>query len=430
MHATQTTDRVPSATPINPPSSTTPPLPDAERRATLVLSSIKGIGNATLRALKSAFGSLSQALEAPRNEVLPHLASEGARAALCALSAADDIADRLLERLQAIRARIVFPDDAEWPRQLADCDDAPPLLYARGTLNPSGPRLAMVGARAVDDYGLQITRFWAEAAARQGVDIVSGGARGVDSQAHCSALDVGGHTIVVFGTGIDGCYPSENAELFDRILDAGGAIISQFPPETAPLTRNFILRNHLIAALSDATLVTRASAVSGALTTAKAAHQLNRPVFTLPGDLTAPLSWGGQRLVESNLAIFISGLEPIGRHLRIPGPWPSLAPDALPASRRDCPPASGRPKAQRLPPKNPRQLPLKAPATPSPPLPLDDQNLSVFNRLSSQPQQFDELLSHCALDAAGLADALLRLELLGFCEELPGRLYRRTSSGR
>ena len=429
MHATQTTAHTPSAKPITPPSST-PPQTDAERRATLVLSSIEGIGNATLRALKKAFGSLSQALEAPRTEVVSCLMSEGARAALCALSAADDIADRLLERLHAIRARIVFPDDAEWPRQLADCDDAPPLLYVRGTLNPSGPRLAIVGARAVDDYGLQITRFWAEAAARQGIDIVSGGARGVDSQAHSSALDAGGHTIVVFGTGIDCCYPPENAELFDRVLDAGGAIVSFFPPGTGPLTRNFILRNHLIAALSDATLVTRAGPISGALTTAKAAHQLNRPVFTLPGDLTASLSWGGQRLVESNMATFISGLEPIGRLLRIPGPWPSLAPDALPTSRRDCPPAPGRPKVQRLPQRDSRQLPLKTPVTPTPPPSLDGQNLSVFNRLSSQPQQFDELLSQCALDAAGLADALLRLELLGLCEELPGRLYRRTPSGR
>jgi DNA protecting protein DprA len=308
--------------------------------------------------------------------------------------------------------------------------------------------LAVVGARAVDDYGRAITCFWAGETARKGIAIVSGGARGVDSQAHLAALDVHGVTIAVLATGIDQVYPPQNDSLFERIVERGGALVSQFPIGMQPFKRNFILRNGLIAALSNATLVTRAAHDSGALTTAQDTRALGRSVFVLPGDLSSPLSWGVQRLVESGLATSISGLDPIGQLFGIPGPWPAFlipSPPGRGSSHRASRPlqaesASLVMKAERRPDalregrqdeitglSSPLQAQSRGAARPLPP--LEEKFLNVFNQLEILPRQFDELLAQSALDAAGLADALLRLEVLGLCEERPGRFFRRTTPG-
>ncbi len=415
---------------------------DGEQTATLVLSNIEGIGPATLRAIRAAFRSLAQALQAPRAAILPLLKVERARQAFLAVPNFADRAHALIEQLRAANVRILFPSDAGWPVQLRTAD-GPPLLYVRGHLDPSQPRLAVVGARAADDYGRAATRFWAGEPARKGIAIVSGGARGVDSQAHCAALDAGGTTIAVLGTGIDQIYPPENAALFERIVASGGALISQFPLGTPPIRPNFILRNFLIAALCEATLVTRAGPDSGALSTARAARQMSRAVFALPGDLSSKLSWGTQQLVEAGIARSISGIEPIGCLMRVSGPWPSFHPNL---SGRSCDgrarpshaPASAprrnpgaRLPCDHLPPSDADALagsaghPSASAGVPSPP--LEEKILNVFKELSAFPRQFDELLAHSDLDAAGLADALLRLELLGLCQEQPGRFFRRTA---
>ena len=409
---------------------------DAERRAALVLSNIQGIGPATLRALKAAFHSLAQALEAPRADLLACLRTPMARAALLAAPDFAELAQSILDRLHGIQARPIFPSADSWPVQIGAALELP-ILYVRGKLSAAEPRLAVVGARHVDAYGLALTRFWAGESARKGIAIVSGGARGVDSQAHRAALDVGGTTLAVLGTGIDRVYPPENAALFERIVEGGGALISQFPLGTPPLQRNFIQRNALIAALSEATIVTRAGPDSGALTTARAARQLGRSVFALPGDLTSSLSWGAQQLIESGLARPLSGLEPIGRLMNVEGPWPSFFPGKASSPSKPCQAALSAHRHAKVVPelachaRPTRALlataPLPKPAPPAPLPPLEEKILNVFNGLTAIPRQFDELLSESELDAAGLADALLRLELLGLCEERPGRFFRRAS---
>ena len=407
---------------------------DGERRAALALSSLQDVGAATLRALRSSFQSLRAALDAPRREVVPFLRSPQARERFLAVPDFDALTDALVQRLERSRVRLLLPQTDAWPRRLRSLA-AWPLLYVRGRLGEKAPSLAVVGARTTDSYGTEITRFWAGEAARRGIAIVSGGALGVDCQAHEAALAAGGATVAVLGTGIDQRYPAANAPLFERILQEGGALVSQFPLGTPPLRQNFILRNPLIAALADATLVTRAGPQSGALSTAKAAHELGRPVFILPGELSQELSWGGQALAEAGQARCIFGLGPIGKALGVAGPWPSYAargvsPPAAPSTA--SPPGHARPRRQapmaRRPSPHGLAPPVRSPLPAARPLPpLEEKILNVFNGLQEDLRQFDELLAQSDLDAAGLAEALLRLELLGLCEELPGRFFRRSS---
>ncbi len=406
-------------------------MPDDEKHAVLAFSAVAGIGEATLRALKTIFGSLAAALKTPRHALIRHLKSIEAQKALHDADSLDKLADRVRRRTAEAGAGIVFPGDPLWPRRLSD-ENAPPLLFFKGNLAAlNAPSLAVVGSRRSDSYGLKVTEFWAGEAARRGVLIVSGGAIGVDSQAHRAAMDAGGQTAAVFGTGIDGTYPPSHGPLFRRIVQENGLLISPFQPGTAPKSANFIRRNHLIAALTDVTLITRASDTSGALSTARAASEMNKPIFAVPGDLDAPLSAGIRLLIDSNLARPAFGLEPVGRALGIAGPWPVFAASAA----LSAPPslAAHAPKLHRADASSP---PLHRDKSPQLSLPssvsaasLPEKLSSIFKKLGAQPCQFDELLAQTGLDAAALADALLQLELQGLCEELPGRLFRRPPSG-
>src|SRR5205823_8540642 len=132
-------------------------------------------------------------------------------------------------------------------------ENAPAVLYVRGHLARDAHRVAIVGARAADDGALRLARSLAEELAASGVEIVSGGARGVDAAAHAGALWGGGSTVAVLGSGIDVAYPPENGPLFERIAIGGGALVSEFPPGTPSTRPNFPRRNRTIAGLSHAT---------------------------------------------------------------------------------------------------------------------------------------------------------------------------------
>src|SRR5205807_3359647 len=151
---------------------------------------------------------------------------------------------------------------------LREIENPPPLLYVRGGLTPDVPRVAVVGARETDDYGLELAREISEGLGRAGVQVVSGGARGIDAAAHAGALWGTGTTCAVLGCGIDIVYPPENAALFDRLASGGGAVVTEFPPNTPASRANFPRRNRTIAGLSTATVVVRARMDSGTPLTA------------------------------------------------------------------------------------------------------------------------------------------------------------------
>jgi DNA processing protein len=193
--------------------------------------------------------------------------------------------------------RILTRDDAEYPSMLAALPDAPVILYVRGELLDGRVRLAMVGSRRATAYGRQVARGLAAELAELGAEVVSGGARGIDTWAHRGALEAGGRTVAVLGCGFSHTYPPENEALFEAIA-ASGAIVSEFPIESAPLPENFPRRNRLISALSAATIVVEAAEKSGSLITAGHALEQGREVMAVPGPVTSEQSRGCHALIQ------------------------------------------------------------------------------------------------------------------------------------
>lgn len=184
-------------------------------------------------------------------------------------------------------ASLIQPEDAGYPRRLRDAlpryGRSLPALHVAGTIDDSGPAVAFVGARAASEEALGAAHDLAVRVAARGGTVVSGGALGIDGAAHRGALQGGGRTVAVLGSGIDIMYPERHRGLFASIVDRGGALVSMFAVGTPPLPANFVRRNRLIAGLVDLVVVVSAGARSGSLHTARAAVELGRGLAAVPG---------------------------------------------------------------------------------------------------------------------------------------------------
>jgi DNA processing protein len=190
-------------------------------------------------------------------------------------------------------------DDAQYPSQLKQIYDPPPILYVRGSVEAlSRPGIAMVGTRHPTPYGTGMAERLATDLAAHGLVIFSGMARGVDTASHRGALAGKGCTVAVFGTGIDVPYPKENTRLSEQILASGGALISEFPISTFPAPQNFPIRNRIISGISIGVLVVEAAEYSGTRITARCALEQSRDVFAVPGNVTNKNSWGPNTLIK------------------------------------------------------------------------------------------------------------------------------------
>lgn len=179
-----------------------------------------------------------------------------------------------------------------------------PRLRTRGRWPPpAGPRVALVGSRRPSPYGEAVAEQLGLELARAGVVVVSGLALGIDAAAHRGALNAGGVTVAVMGTGVDLIYPTAHTVLAEAILAGGGALVSQFPDGTEPRRQNFPARNHTIAALSDVVVVVEAAEASGALITAAAALDLHKEVMAVPGSVFSPLSVGTHGLLRDGAGL-------------------------------------------------------------------------------------------------------------------------------
>ncbi|HSX41153.1 MAG TPA: DNA-processing protein DprA [Candidatus Saccharimonadales bacterium] len=187
--------------------------------------------------------------------------------------------------------------NSQYPDALREIAAAPKQLYVLGDLK-AGPLVAVVGSRRPTDYGKQVTHQLATDLARAGVGIVSGLALGIDTIAHQAAVEAGGYTIAVQGNGLDKVYPHSNRGLGIKILESGGAIISEYDPGMPALKQNFPARNRIISGLSLAVIVTEADASSGSLITANFAVQQNRQVLAVPGNITSQRSAGPNNLLK------------------------------------------------------------------------------------------------------------------------------------
>jgi DNA processing protein len=177
-------------------------------------------------------------------------------------------------------------------------------LHARGRWPPpEGPRVAIVGSRRPSPYGEAVAEQLATDLARAGVMVVSGLALGIDAAAHRGALNGGGITVAVMGTGVDVVYPASNSRLAEEILAGGGALVSQFPDGTIPRRQNFPARNWTMAAISDVVVVVEAAEGSGALITSEAALHLHKEVMAVPGSVFSPLSVGTHGLLRDGAGL-------------------------------------------------------------------------------------------------------------------------------
>jgi DNA processing protein len=271
---------------------------------TLVLLIASGIGPATLRKLRSRFGSDGAVVEASARQ-LAEIEGIGAATAETIRRALDE-ADPDAERAAMIGAdvKLVLSGDEDYPPLLAAIGAAPEALWIRGRFEEADRlALAIVGSRRCTSYGREQAGRFAALLAQSGLTIVSGGALGIDSEAHRGALRVDGRTIAVLGCGLSVCYPPEHADLFARIVEAGGAVVSEHPMAVAPLSTNFPRRNRIISGLSLGVLVIEAGTRSGALITARlAAEEQGREVMALPGRVDSPASAGCLRLLRDGAA--------------------------------------------------------------------------------------------------------------------------------
>jgi DNA processing protein len=274
------------------------------------------------------------------------------------------------------------PRDRSWPAELRVLEAAPPELWVRGELGllQPLPRVAIVGTRAPTPYGEAQARRFAHALSSAGVVIVSGLARGIDDAAHRAALDAGGGTIAVLGSGVDCPWPA--GPLAERIA-AEGLLLSEFPPGQAPRRHHFPRRNRLISALSAAVVVVEAAFASGSLITARWAADQGRTVFAVPGRVDHPMARGCHRLIREG-AQLVEGPEEIALELGWTHPRAASGPRAESALER---------------------------------------------ALLGETLTADELALRSGRELTEVLTELVELELEGAVVRAPGGLYRRAEAG-
>jgi len=208
-------------------------------------------------------------------------------------------ADQEWQRLENLNIRLILKKDKIFPPLLKEISWPPFGLYALGNISYQRPALAIVGTRNATPLGKELARSFAQSLARTGLTIISGLALGVDESAHRGALDANGKTIAVLGTALDNLYPKQNEGLAKNILESGGAIISEYPPNQEYHPQNFLIRNRLISGLADGVLIIEAPEKSGALATAKFALEQNREIFVIPGNIKAQNYKGSNALIKA-----------------------------------------------------------------------------------------------------------------------------------
>lgn len=263
----------------------------------VAFSGMPGIGRVRISQLKEYFGSLQDAWKAPEAKLKQAGLDSRSIDAVVTLRPGISL-DADMEKLQRHRVNVLICEDPNYPSRLKEIYDYPPVLYVRGSLPAEDePCLAIVGTRRPTVYGRQVTEEIVADLSRSGITIISGLARGIDSVAHRAALDAGGKTVAVFGSGLNIVYPGENAKLAQAIMEHG-ALVSEYPLGVKPKAENFPLRNRIMSGLSLGVLVVEAGERSGALITAHQAVEQNREVFAIPGSILSPASQGTNRLIQ------------------------------------------------------------------------------------------------------------------------------------
>ena len=264
----------------------------------IALNMIRGIGPRTANQLIDRFGSPAQVFAASRLS----LEKEGLKPKTVQELHDSEILEKAnaeIERLEQLGAVVITLEDEDYPPLLREIYDPPIALYVRGDLKKAcaRPCLAVVGSRRSSTYGVNAALSLSRDLAQNGLTIVSGLARGIDASAHRGALEAGGLTVAVVGTGLETTYPKEHKKLEGEIA-ANGAVVSEFPLGTPPLPQNFPYRNRVLSGLCFGVLIVEAAEHSGSLITARLANEQGREVFAVPGNITSQTSFGPNFLIK------------------------------------------------------------------------------------------------------------------------------------
>jgi DNA processing protein len=289
---------------------------DSELKYWVALQRIPGIGPVRFGALERAFDSLADAWTAPKSALMA--AGLSSRAATKLVAGRPDVdPDGELGRLYEAGVRVLTVRDEGYPPRLKEVHARPLVLFVKGDVLPEDERsVAVVGTRKASAYGREVAAALSGDLARSGVTVVSGLARGIDGIAHDAALNAGGRTIAVLGSGLDVMYPREHEGLAERVAESG-ALVSEFPLGTRPSPENFPRRNRIISGMSLGTLVVEASERSGALITSSLALEQNREVFAVPGNMFDPHCRATNNLIKRSGAKLVTHVEDILEELNL-----------------------------------------------------------------------------------------------------------------
>ncbi|NMC27784.1 MAG: DNA-protecting protein DprA [Syntrophomonadaceae bacterium] len=361
----------------------------AEMASLYFLHQISGVGNRTLWRIKKEWGSFQALLEADQGALERSFLPTAVVASIKAGRQKDDMF-LALEQTEKEGIKICTVEDEAYPELLTRIYDPPYLFYYLGNLEiGQGFCLGVVGSRTATVYGKVQTRNLSRAIARQGWVVVSGMARGIDTEAHLGALENGGKTIAVLGSGLKVVYPPENKDLYRRIYQ-DGLVISEFPPLARPEPVHFPQRNRTLAGLCRGVLVVEAKARSGALITADFALDHGRDVFAVPGPINSPTSEGTNNLIRQG-ACLVTSIEDILTEYGIDSPSIDKSGQGGGSARK-----------------------------------IEGDEEVLLNALGNDPLHRDVLQRKLGWASGQLSARLLKLELAGMIRALPGNNYIKT----
>ena len=381
----------------------------------LALALAPGMGpTRTLRAVRR-LGKPERVWGASLTE-LESLGLTAAAAQFCFDGRGRKAAEEEIRRVYEQGVALVTPDMDAYPGPLLEIYDPPSILWVRGDVNAlSRPGLGVVGTRQPSPYGAGMAEMLSRDLAKRGLAIFSGMARGVDTAAHKGALDAGGVTVAVWGTGIDVIYPKENKRLAEEIVAQGGAIVSEFPIGTFPAPQNFPIRNRTLSGMSVGVLVIEAAEYSGTRITARCAMEQNRDIYAVPGNVTNKNAWGPNTLIKQGA--------------KLTATWEDVWEDLPSQVRLEVEQRAEEEAEARGESKPGATASLFDSAAGAASAQMSDHERLVFQHLrADESLQLDELMERLEGDLASgeVFTALFELELAGRVKQQPGKNYVRS----
>jgi DNA processing protein len=366
----------------------------------LALSLTPGLGPTKARKLAEHFGSSEGVFRASLTE-LESTGIQAVSAQSIATGKSMELAREEMARAADAGVTVVSVADTAYPPRLKEIYDPPAILYVRGDAELlTKPGIAVVGTRQPTVYGIGMAERLACDLAAQGLVIISGMARGIDTASHRGAISAKGKTVAVFGTGVDVIYPKENSRLSEQILALGGALISEFPLGTFAAPQNFPIRNRILSGMSVGVLVVEAAEYSGTRIAARLALEQNRDVFAVPGNVTNKNSWGPNTLIKLGaklVATWEDVWEDLPTEVRL-ALTPPASPESQTASAASLFPDDGLPPHEKL-------------------------ILSLLK--ADEATHIDELVEklESQMSPSEIFAALFELELTGKVRQMPGKNF-------